>query len=198
MIWQPQNLLNTPSIHLALFLHDTEWVWQAPGCPSLDLNAQFSAVSIIGVRPCSLVHLWSPQLSPPPSPCQLWTHVRQYHLPSGAYVPTSFPPGDPAWTRLATSCPHSMECQRETWHLPGYHVAGRTLELSGEETLSTRRDNDGAWLLVNYGHSMGHRFRNKRAGDNPIIWDVWIMDFVYEAFFNTLHWELRISSSQNL
>lgn len=97
VLWQAQILLNTPSIHLSLFLHDTEWEWQSPGHPSLDLGAQFSAVRIIGLPPCSLVHLWSPQTLSPPSPCQLWTHVQQYHLPFGAYVPTSFPPGDPVW-----------------------------------------------------------------------------------------------------
>lgn len=194
VIWQQQILLSTPSIHLSLFLCDTEWVWQAPGRPSLDLVTQFSAVCIIGVPPCSLVHLWAPQLTQPitlpavntcpAGPLALWCLCPYIIWPS--------------MTQPAISSPCLLYCQRETWFVPGYHIAGSTQHLSREKRFRMRRDNDGAWLLVNYGHSMGHRFRNERAGDNPIIWDVWIMDFVYEAFFNTLHWMLRISSSQNL
>lgn len=118
VIWQPQILLNTLSIHLSLFLHDTEWVWQAPGCPSLDLVTQFSAVRIIGVLPCSLVHLWSPHLTHPiilpavntcPAvPLTLW-----------CLCPYFISTWWPSVTQQATSCPCLLECQRETWFLPG-------------------------------------------------------------------------------
>lgn len=182
VIWRQQILLNTPSIHLSLFLCDTEWTWQAPGRPSLDLVTQFNAVCITAVPLCSLVHLWAPQLTHPhhPASCE---HMSSSNTCSP--MPTSFPPGDPA-SNIQLML--AILPKKETWFVSGYHIAGSTLELSREKRFSTRRDNDGVWLLVNYGHSTGQRFRNERAGDNPIICDVWIMDFVYEAFFNTSHW----------
>lgn len=69
--WQPQIFLNTPFIHLSLFLHDTEWVWQALGCPSLALVAQFCAIRIIASTLLSCSPLISPTHSPHhPASCE--------------------------------------------------------------------------------------------------------------------------------